>query len=119
MKKEFLVYISIVVLSLAFILISILVKWNQNNKRLIARKIKLGATLITLTAVLNSCSGPMPGVATCYDIAEPDSNINIIKKDTLTTDTVANGVDSVRIKSPINRATCYGAPANYNNIKNE
>lgn len=115
MKKDYLIFIPIALLTVAFIFISVLLKLNQKNKQLISRKIKLGAALLTLTAVFNSCSGPEPGVVTCYDVATPDSIKTQIKTDTIISDTVAKSVDTIGINTTINRATCYGAPANLHN----
>ena len=119
MKKEYFVYVSFIFLSLAFIIISFLLRWNQNNPKLIARKIKLGAGLIVLTTILNSCTSTEPGMVTCYDVSVPDTNQTITKKDSINPDTIVKKSDTIGISSPLNRATCYGAPANFNNTKNE
>ena len=114
MKKEILVYISIAALSFGFLVISILLNWNRKNPKLTAKKIKLGAALLTLTSILNSCSGSAKGVVTCYDVSAPDSIKTEIKKDTLTNDNIPKASDTIRIDPSTIRATCYGAPANFN-----
>ncbi len=119
MKKNFFLYFSYAALSGSFIAFAFLVKWTPKNQKLIARKIKLGAALVALTSVFNSCSGPDPGVVTCYEVAEPDSSKAEIKNGTLTNDSVSATADTIGIKSSLNRVTCYGPPVNRNNTENE
>jgi len=119
MKRGFLNYLSFATFSIAFIFISTLVKLNKRNSRLISKKIKFGVALITLTSIFNSCSNSEKNVVTCYQIPESDSTKIETINGTLNKDTVAIVSDSIGISNPQNRATCYGAPANLNNLKNE
>jgi len=75
MKKEYLATIGIALLSVAFVTISLLLYFNKNSRWLTARKIKLGAIMLTLTTVISSCSNPDDEVL-CYSVAINDSLIN-------------------------------------------
>ena len=81
-KKEILSPILIAGLSLVFIFISFAVFiTNGKSKKWVARKMKIGGILLTLTAA--SCNGG--GEVTCYDVAETNSMwIN---------NTTANGIE--------------------------
>lgn len=69
-KKELIIPISIIGLSITFAVITALLFFTKGNKSLIKRKLKIGAVLLGLTAVVNSC-GPLP--VTCYDPIDPNN----------------------------------------------
>jgi hypothetical protein len=119
MKKEYFIYISVAALTFAFIIISFLLKLNRQSQKMTARKIKLGAALLTLSSLLNSCSGPQRDTVTCYEVATPDTNYEEIKKDSLTNDVHPLKKDSIGIGPAPKQATHYGAPANQNFPENE
>jgi len=69
-KKELLVPFVVIGLGLAFAYVSFAVLMsNGKSKKWVARKIKIGGLLLTLTAA--SCNGA--GQVTCYDVAEINS----------------------------------------------
>ena len=73
MKKEYLATIGITLLSVAFVTVSLLLYFNKNSRWLTARKIKLGAIMLTLTAVISSCSGRVSeddDIIMCYSVCE-------------------------------------------------
>lgn len=119
MKKNILLYLSFVPVFFAFVVTSFFLRLNSKNQKMLSGKLKSGALLLTLTSVFNSCSGPEPERVTCYDAAVSDSNETVLKNDSITADTIIAVPDSGKITSPLNRATCYGAPLNLYNSKNE
>lgn len=75
MKKLF-VILPLVIISILFIVISLLLLLNKNSKSLLKNKLKIGAIIISLTALLTGakCSDNR---VTCYDVAPPRNNIVI------------------------------------------
>jgi hypothetical protein len=70
-KKEFIAPVLIIGLSFLFAVICITVFFsNGKSKKWIARKMKIGGLLLTLTAV--SCNGG-GGEVNCYDVAETNA----------------------------------------------
>lgn len=72
MKKEYIASIGIAALSVGFVTICILLYFNKHSKWLTARKIKLGALMLTLSATMISCSGGEEEIM-CYSQAVDDS----------------------------------------------
>ncbi len=58
-------------------------RFRKNNPVLISGKLKLGATIITLTSILSACTGNPPAEQeTCYKKASVDThNIIVVNKD--------------------------------------
>jgi hypothetical protein len=130
-KKEIVIPIIIVCLSLIFILINILVFFTKGNNRFIKKKLKVGAMILTLTGIIACHTVPKP---TCYDVTtippkgETDSIANAIKQDSIKvaenqkflTDSIANANEEKRkkdsianiknIKSDTIQPTCYKMP---------
>jgi hypothetical protein len=101
-KKEIIIPFVAIGLALAFVLVSLAVFMsNGKSKKWIARKIKIGALLLTLTAA--SCTGG-GGEVTCYEVAEingmyinPTSNEGIeIRLDT--GNTIIGNISSIEGK---------------------
>lgn len=119
-------------LSIAFIFVSLLVRFRKNNSAIISRKLKLGAAIITLTSILSACTGtPQIDQETCYKEASGDTvqNINdtVAFKDTLNKELnkkkgkinneVKLSTDTVITVPSIPHATCYIAVMNEDTIK--
>ena len=62
-------FFAVIVLSLAFAFVSFLVIVSNRNRKLISWKLRLGALLITFTAVNANCQQPM---VTCYEPMRPE-----------------------------------------------
>ena len=75
MQKEIFIPIYLIFLSIVFITVSFLLYLtNGKNSKLLAKKLKIGAMIITLSAVIG-CSGsstPEPVMKTCYKPAPPN-----------------------------------------------
>lgn len=123
-KKEYIASIGLALLSVAFVAISLLLYLNKNNRWLVARKIKLGASMLTLSAIITACTSGTPPddieIISCYEpTVIEDTLINYEDSDTLS----ANEIDPEDIKVEIidtsgtlkmpNNAVCYGAPASW------
>jgi hypothetical protein len=119
-SSKSLLWISLAVAGIAtvFALVS-LVNWLfPNHPVLVKRKLKTGALLLSLTAVVSSCG---PGEATCYDVASPDSlnsktDSTLLQSDsTIQTDTLGKLRDDVVLPGERNKNSpmCYGAPATF------
>jgi len=84
MKKEILIPVLLLFLGLIFIIINILVFFSKGNKRLINRKLKVGALILSLTGILACGSHQHP---TCYQKPvtnnEADSIAEIKKQDSI------------------------------------
>jgi hypothetical protein len=64
MKNLNIVPLTLIVLALAFVVISVMVYFTRGkNKYFLTKKLKIGAMIIALTAVTNGCRVP---VVTCY-----------------------------------------------------
>jgi len=75
MKNLNIVPVSIIVLAIAFVAISVMVYFTRGkNKYFLTKKLKIGAMIISLTAVTNGCRIP---VATCYKPAPPTRIISL------------------------------------------
>ncbi|HNQ69197.1 MAG TPA: hypothetical protein PKN32_12515 [Bacteroidales bacterium] len=69
MKNLNIVPVSLIVLAIAFVVVSVMVYFTRGkNKYFLTKKLKIGAMIITLTAVTNGCRVP---VVTCYKPAPP------------------------------------------------
>lgn len=83
MKDQLIIYLALIALCLAFAIVSLIVfLTNGKSSGMVARKLKLGALILTLTASLSSgCRGPVEndrdpwGGGTCYLIALDDDMI--------------------------------------------
>jgi hypothetical protein len=72
-KKEFYTPVLIVGLSLAFVLVSLMVWFSKGKSaRWVARKMKIGGLLLTLSA---SACNPSSSFVTCYDMPAPPNSI--------------------------------------------
>lgn len=121
MKEKSIICFSFICKSVLYILVSFILKFNFGKKKLIARKIKLGTAIITLTSMFSSCSGPEDTIekVTCYEMVAVDSNYIEMKSDSISNDSLLKEEDSVGIVTLKDRVMCYGAPANLNNSTNE
>lgn len=121
-KKIIFIYIKLAFLSLGFILISLPVRFRKNNSSFLSHKIKLGATIITMTYLLSACSGnTQTEPDTCYKSASNDSDSTALNKDTLKNeikDTVKKNISAKKSKTssqkdtiikepPVPEITCY------------
>ncbi|MDD3626455.1 MAG: hypothetical protein PHV06_03980 [bacterium] len=74
MKKEIIIPIYLIGLSLVFVIVSLLLfLTGGKNTKLLSRKLKIGALIITMTAILG-CGGSnsQQAMVTCYKPAPPD-----------------------------------------------
>ena len=72
LKKEILIPCYIIVLSIVFVIISALVIITKGRTSLLKKKLKIGAMIISLTAMVSGCGpGPQPMVL-CYEMVLPD-----------------------------------------------
>ena len=133
-KGNIVLYVILFFLTVAFLLVSLLVRLRKNNPVLISRKIKLGATIITLTTILSACVGtPQIEQETCYKEASGDTVQNMNKNDTVAFKDTLNNEEKIK-KGKINNkgilsndtvitvpsiphATCYIAVMNDDTIK--
>jgi hypothetical protein len=75
MKGNLYIWIIFIGLSVAFATVSVLVYFSRGkNKFLIAKKIRIGALIISLTGAVNSCAPP---VVTCY---KPAPVVNVVPR---------------------------------------
>ena len=127
-KKEFIASIGIAMISVVFVTVSLLLYFDKNNKWLVARKIKLGATMLTLTAFITACSGGTTTddieIISCYEpTVIEDTLFDDIEKGYIeeidtnhsenTVEEVSVGLDSIGKISMPDNAMCYGAPASW------
>ena len=99
MKKEILISVYVGILSGLFLLVSLLLYLTGGkNQFLLGRKLKIGAVIITLTALVG-CSGVSEPVRTCYKVVAQDhvtvsftyNDQDLIELKKGTTDIILNG----------------------------
>ncbi len=72
-KNEILIPIFIVLLSVVFAMVSLVVILTSGKSKFwVSKKMKIGAVLLTLSAVV-SCNNAGNGTVTCYDMPEPNN----------------------------------------------
>jgi hypothetical protein len=127
-KKEIIIPLILVCLSIVFVLINVLVFFSKGNHRLIKEKLKVGALILTLSSIVACHTMPKP---TCYDVTtipskeKTDSIANAIKQDSIKlaknekrlNDSISNANEEKRkkdsianIKSDTIQPTCYKMP---------
>lgn len=115
-KTYFLAVVFFVIMAIAFLLVTILLKLKDNNPKLIRKKLKLGAAMLTLTAIINCCGQKNTEQISCYaagvieDSDEyTDSNISINKNDSLYKKFLRSAVKDLKITTKVEEPviSCY------------
>lgn len=116
MKKEAIIPISVITLSIAFIFISLMVYFSRGkSKKWVARKMRIGGLLLTLTATASCNNGD--GEVMCYSQVAPNSiNLHAYTGDTIKLNPDTNNILTGSIYEVNSSAFSY-AILDTNNIK--
>jgi hypothetical protein len=137
MRKEILIPFLLLILGLVFIIINIIVYFSVGNPWVVAKKLKVGAMILSLTGMF-ACGTNNTNDLTCYKSPKQsykDSIAEVKKQDSIKTAGIQKHIDDsiaaakekkrkkdsiakIKKRNPV-RPVCYGAPRNtcYTQVK--
>ena len=80
LKKYMIIPIVLAVLGAAFVLVSFLVYISRGKYVFIKQKLKIGALILTLTALSYNCQSNQDDIVLCYKAAVPTPQITILNE---------------------------------------